>query len=311
MTKKIFVVFMGFLFFVGCDRTEEINSTNQKPIVYTTFYPTLYFTEQIAGGLVDVVCPVPEDEDAIFWEAYKYPEIIQKYQEADLIVLNGAGFAKWVEKVSLPQDKMVDTAKPFEKDFIVTEGETHSHGNQGTHSHAGLDGHTWVDPVNAIVQAQEIKKALLKLFPEHQQKLEDNYQKLEKQLNELVEILANYGKSVNARQPLLASHPAYNYIARRFSWNIKSLDLDPEEMISEEQINEIKELLKNHTAKYLIWESMPLPETVEKLQHETGLESIEFSPCELLSTEDKQKNIDYLTVMRNNLNNIKKIWNQN
>ena len=37
-------------------------------------------------------------------------ELLAAYQRADLIVLNGAGFAKWVAGASLPPSRVVDTA---------------------------------------------------------------------------------------------------------------------------------------------------------------------------------------------------------
>ncbi|WP_372365034.1 metal ABC transporter substrate-binding protein [Candidatus Uabimicrobium sp. HlEnr_7] len=302
--KKVYIlVLLSFL--VSCDSPQK-DSQKQK-VIYTTFYPTAYFAERIVGDYAKVVCPVPEDEDAIFWKAYKYPKIIEEYQKADLIILNGAKFAKWVSKVSLPQDKVVNTAKPFKKEFIFIEsGTKHSHGDGKEHSHKGLDGHTWVDPHNAKIQSREIKNALVKLLPQHQEKLEQNFKMLEKDFDELISTLKKYQENEN--KPLLASHPAYNYIARRFSWNIKNLDLNPEVMPTEEQFSEIQEILKQHPAKFILWESSPTKEIAKAFQQKFQLTSIEFSPCELISDEDRQNKRDYLSTMRNNVENLKAIW---
>ena len=77
--KKICMLLILSLL-ISCDSPQE-NTQAKVPVVYTTFYPTAYFTQRIAKDYAKVVCPVPEDEDAIFWEAYKYPDIIQKYQQ--------------------------------------------------------------------------------------------------------------------------------------------------------------------------------------------------------------------------------------
>ena len=54
--------------------------------VATTFYPTTYFAQRIAGDLARVTCPVPAGADPIFWQPTA--EDIGAFQSADLIVLN-------------------------------------------------------------------------------------------------------------------------------------------------------------------------------------------------------------------------------
>lgn len=280
----------------------------KKPIVYTTFYPAKYFAERIGGDLIEVVCPVPPDKDAIFW----MPDAatIQAYQAADLIILNGAGFAKWVQKVSLPESKVVDTSKPLKGDLITFEDVTvHSHGSTGEHAHEGLDGHTWVDPVNAKVQADEIMKALTRRFPEHEAPFKKGLTALAEDLNALDGKLKAYQASYR-NQPMLASHPAYNYIARRYGWNIKNLDLDPEEMPSREAFQTISKILEKHPAKHLIWETSPVEAIANRLREELGIISIEFSPCELLPKEDQVAGMDYLGVMSSNIENMRVIFNE-
>lgn len=307
MNKSLTILLLCLI--LGCNNSPLNTAQNSTPVVYTTFYPTYYFAQRIAGNLIQLECPTPEDEDPIFWEAYKQPEIVQQYQQADLIILNGAKFTKWVENVSLPQDKIVNTAKPFEKDFIIIKDATvHRHGDGKEHSHAGLDGHTWIDPINAKIQAKEIKKALGKLLPKHISILDANFTKLENDLEALNKTLIEYQKNEKSNQPLLASHPAYNYIARRFDWNIKNLDLDPEVMPSEETFTKIRKILQSHSAKFILWETYPKQEIAQRFKDELSLESIEFSPCELLSSEEKQQGLDYLAIMKKNLENLRKIW---
>jgi zinc transport system substrate-binding protein len=307
MNRTIVAVLLVGMLGAGCGKkTSTSVAPAGKPSVYTTFYPTQYFAERIGGDLIDVVCPVPEDEDAIFW----MPDgtAIQAYQKADLIILNGAGFAKWVQKVSLPSSRVVNTAKPFEEKFISFEdGTVHSHGKAGEHAHEGIDGHTWLDPVNARIQASELKHALAARFPEDEGIFEKGFAALAKELDALDEKLKGY-QAAYKNQPLLASHPAYNYIARRYGWNLKNLDLDPEAMPSDEAFQGIKEMLKRHPAKHLIWETYPTKAIAERMLNELGLISIEFSPCELLSEDAQNSGTDYMSVMRRNLDNISVVF---
>ena len=50
----------------GCADSSSGPADTRERAVYTTFYPTTYFAEQIAQGTVPVVCPLPAGEDPIF-----------------------------------------------------------------------------------------------------------------------------------------------------------------------------------------------------------------------------------------------------
>ena len=62
--------------------------------IYVVNYPLKYFAERIGGDYVQVEFPVPGNVDPAYWD----PDIadISAYQKADLIMLNGAAYAKWV-----------------------------------------------------------------------------------------------------------------------------------------------------------------------------------------------------------------------
>lgn len=256
--------------------------------VLTTFYPTQYFAQRIAGDHLDVSCPVPAGADPIFWQPDR--ESIGRFQSADLIIVNGAEFEKWLATASLPENRIVDTAKSFEQDFIKFEtGTSHRHGPAGEHTHEGIDGHTWLDPINAKVQAAAIRQAFAKKWPEHAGDFESNFASLVADLDGLDEAF----KGIDVDQPLLASHPAYNYIARRYGWDITNLNLDPETLPGKDAIP------ADHAAKILLWEAAPREKSVALLKKQYGIESIVFSPAEL---EGEQ---DYLATMRTNIESLK------
>ena len=64
--------------------------------------------------------PGPPGGDPAFW----MPDAatIARYQEADLILLNGAGYAGWVSRATLPPGKLVDTSQTFSDRLIRGEG---------------------------------------------------------------------------------------------------------------------------------------------------------------------------------------------
>jgi zinc transport system substrate-binding protein len=265
--------------------------------VYAVNYPLKYFAERIGGDHVKVEFPAPADVDPAHWN----PDLenISAYQKADLILINGAGYAKWVNKVSLPRSKMVNTSRQFKDQYITSkEVMTHSHGGEGKHAHESLAFTTWLDLELAARQAEAIAAAMGRKQPALQKTFQANHASLAKELKALDQKIQAI-VSKNPSMPLIVSHPVYDYFARRYRLNIVSVHWEPDEAPGDEQWLELKKILKHHPAKWMIWEGDPLKATIEKLK---GLQinSIVFNPCGNVPAEG-----DFLTVMRQNIENLK------
>lgn len=271
----------------------------RKPKVYAVNYPLDYFARRIGGDLVDVTFPVPADVDPAFWKPAD--AAVAEFQQADLILLNGAGYAQWTQLVSLPESRLVDTSASFADKLIrVDDGVVHSHGPGGEHSHQGLAFTTWLDPQLALLQAAAVHKSLVRLLPASAPELDASFQQLKTDLQQLDQqlevIVARY-----RGEPLLASHPVYQYLARRCGWKLSSLHWEPDEMPDAGQWQALDKLLETHPSKWMLWEAEPRRETAEKLSAR-GVAGIVFSPC------GNRPETSYLEVMTENIQRLETIF---
>jgi len=266
---------------------------DNKLKVFAVNYPLAYFAERISGEFVDIHYPIPNDVDPAFWNPTV--EEIVKIQQADLILLNGAGYAKWTKKVSLPYSKQVNTSKSFKQDYIhIKETVAHQHGPGGEHSHAGTAFTTWLDFSQANEQARAIMQALSKKYPAHKSTFENNYQQLSQELKQLDESLKNI---VTGDKPIIASHPVYQYLARRYGINLLSVMWEPETYPSEYEWAELEKLLKQHPASWMIWEAEPDPKTRQRLSA-MNIQVVVFSPG-----MNRPESGDFMSVMQQNIRN--------
>ncbi len=270
--------------------------------LYTVNYPLAYFAERIGGDYVEVVFPAPPDIDPAFWSPDR--ETIGGYQKADLIILNGAGYAKWTEKVSLPLLRTVNSSKSFTAELISGTTEmTHSHGPEGDHSHGGTAFTTWLDFSMAARQAEEIFKALSRKLPDHKAQLRSNYESLEAELFELDQKMQDL-TAAHPDLPLLASHPIYQYMARRYDLNLEMLVWEPDEIPSEQQWRTLQTIVEQHDSGWMVWEGPPRQESIDRLE-EMGIKSLVFSPC-----FNRPADGDFLTVMEQNIDNLTVVFTQ-
>ena len=272
-----------------------------KPFtVYAVNYPLTYFAERIGGNHIEVIFPAPMGVDPAFWTPDAMT--VGKFQQADLILLNGADYAKWTKKVSLPMLRSVDTSRAFKDNLIHIESTvTHSHGPGGDHSHGGTAFTTWLDFSQAIQQAEAIYNVLSRKMPDQKPDFYENLLSLQKDLQALDEqILA-----LSSRKPeisLLASHPIYQYMARRYNLNLKMMMWEPDADPGEAEWKDLQELVKVHPAGWMIWEGEPLVESTKRLQ-KLNIKSQVFSPCFARPAHG-----DFLSVMRQNIINLEVIF---
>lgn len=273
------------------------SSDSEKLTIYVVNYPLKYFAERIAGEHATVVFPAPADVDPAYW--MPDAKTISDYQRADLILLNGANYAKWVNKVSLPRFRMVNTSEAFKDRYIeAAEILTHSHGAEGKHAHEALAFTTWIDFSLAAEQAKAIAKALNRKKPSLEDIFQRNYQELEKDLLKLDrDMKALVSKDIS--KPFTVSHPVYDYLARGYGLNIKSVHWEPDEVVDDRQLMELQNILKDHPAKWMIWEGEPIKESVEKLKA-IGMQSVVFDPCG--NTPDQG---NFISMMQENVQNLK------
>jgi zinc transport system substrate-binding protein len=277
-----------------------VTAVSAAPTVYVVNYPLKYFTQRIVGNHVQVVFPAPPDEDPAFWKPDV--ETISAFQAADLIVINGATYAKWLEKTSLPKAKVVNTSAGFQDQYIeIKDSVTHSHGPAGEHAHTGTAFTTWLNFRFAAQQAKAIEAALSRLLPAQQATFAKQYASLEKDLMALdtsLEMLVDSQRT----QPLVASHPVYQYFATRYGLNLQSVLWEPEVMPEDDQWNTLQALLAKHPAKWMIWEGEPMAGSVEKLQT-LGVQSLVFDPC-----GNTPEQGDFLNVMQQNVVNLRQAF---
>jgi zinc transport system substrate-binding protein len=273
---------------------------SNKPQVLVASYPLQYFAQRIAGDAVEVRFLAPKDEDPAFWQPDE--AAIAAFQSADLILMNGATYSKWADKITLPESKVADTSASFKASLIqVNETTTHSHGPGGEHSHSGTAFTTWIDFKQASLQAKTVRDALIRLVPTAKEAMETNYDSFKDELDTLDDRMSTLSRRwVN--QPLVASHPVYHYLARRYGMSLKALLWEPENVPDDKAMADLNAILAGHRARWMIWEGEPAKESIEKLET-VGLKSVVFDPC-----GNVPESGDFMTVMKANLEALEKAF---
>ncbi len=299
--KKILLL-LAFSAITACGpavKVEQASSPAANEIIAVNS-PLAYFTRQLAADLVAVNLPFKNDIDPSQWQP-KLDDII-RLQQAQLIVLNGAGYSSWLDKVALASAKLIDTNANNKAQLIaLPKQSTHSHGPEGEHSHSGYAFTTWMDMTLAKRQATAISDALIKTYPDHRIEILDRTTILLAQLSQLD---ADYNKLAKRLEgkTLFYSHPVYQYFQQGYNLAGYSFHWEPNEMPDEEQWQTLSRLRKNNSDALFIWEDQPNAQ-ISKRMNDLDLDLVVIKPAanrdELNWFTEQQLNIERLIAVLN------------
>jgi len=300
---RIFPFLLALLVATSCGPTTPSETPaaapdTPRPVVYTGSYALAYFAQRIGGDDFTVIFPVPAGEEPEEW--MPDDDTIAALQQADLILLNGADFESWPDKIMLPEGLAIDTSAGMTDRFLeVEDAVTHRHGPHGVHSHAGTASIIWLDPQLADQQAVAVEAALAALRPELADDLAARGTDLRQDLAQLDQAWQEALEPLED-QPLLASHPVYHYLADRYGLELPSVHWEPTENPSDREWQNLDRRLRRQPVAWMIWEDTPRPETAGELDRR-GIGIIVIDPIFHPPAEG-----DFLSAMQENIGRVRR-----
>ncbi|WP_078544386.1 metal ABC transporter solute-binding protein, Zn/Mn family [Litchfieldia alkalitelluris] len=177
------------------------------------------------------------------------------------------------------------------------------------HDHGDEDPHVWIDPILSITLAENIKNELIKLAPEFEESFETNYLELKTELETLNQEFKQVVDEAQNKE-ILVSHAAYGYWENRYGIHQISVSgLSPTQEPSQKQLQTIIETAKEHEIKYVIFEQNITGKVSEVVQKEIGAEALTLHNLESLTEDEIKDNEDYFSIMRKNIETLKKAMN--
>ena len=252
--------------------------TAEAPVRLRVFVPNPPLRDlarALAGDAIEIVDPwAKSDGDPAFWNPS--PDDVLAIQRCGLVVVNGANYEKWTVQAALPRARTLNLSANVLPQLIEEQGETHSHGPEGAHSHAGTAFTTWLSPAILRVEARALADALVKRLPAAAAAIEANAAGLDARLAGIGTALSEVGK----RQPhWLGSHPVYQYLAQAGAMTIDCVHWEPGEMPAESQWDAFRALRAKapKPRATMLWEGEPGAEIRARLAAE-GVDVLVFSP---------------------------------
>ena len=291
------------------------NMESDKLQVVTTFYPMYDFTKQVAQDDAEVSMLLEAGMEVHSFEPSS--QMIAEIQDADVFIYNSPEMETWVPDVlaSIDTSDMVVICASDAITLLEYEGEAHAHdheseeeGANAGHSHT-VDPHVWLDPVLAQTEVSTIAEGLAEADPDNAEDYLENAGIYNGKLNELDEAYRAAFEGTENRT-FVTQHAAFAYLAARYDLNqISVTGLNAEVEPSAAALATLSDYVKANNISHIYFENNASSQTAETLAEEVGVELAVLSPLEGITEEDQKKGSDYISVMLDNLEALKKSIN--
>ncbi|MBD8836806.1 metal ABC transporter substrate-binding protein [Paenibacillus sp. FSL K6-4396] len=303
-----------------------VETETAKLNVQVSFYPMYEFTKNVAGDLAEVHTLVPAGMEPHDWEPT--PQDIASIEKADVLVYNGAGMESWMDQVtgSLSNASLIQVEAS--KGINLLEGGEHDHHHEDSeatehdhdhdaeaeeghgHDHGGFDPHVWLSPALAVKEVRNIEAGLAQAAPEHAEQFKQNADAYIAQLESLDQ---DFKAAVtdNKRKDFITQHAAFGYLAKEYGLQqVPIAGLSPEQEPSAAQMASVIDFAKEHQVKTIFFETLVSSKVSETIASEVGAKTAVLNPIEGLTEEEIAAGMDYISVMRQNLEALKLALNE-
>ena len=278
--KKLFLGLITLVLIInitGCKKDSMDDIT-----IYTTTYPIEYITNELYGKNSTIESIYPNEVIELT------DKLIKDYSEGNLFVYNGLSSEKNYAVKMLNNNKnlkIVDATMGMEYENGIEE--------------------LWLNPSNFLMLCLNIRNGMKEYIDNGvlRKQIDENYEKIKLNLSELdadIKLLVENADDNN----ILVSNDTLKFLEK---YKVNVISLANNDNLTETTINEAKKQINNKNVKYIImFEGDTLSEDVEKLLTNNKIEKIYFDSLVTLSKENKKAKKDYIRIMNDNLEVLKK-----
>lgn len=286
--KRILSLILALIFLVtGCSSAKKTEE-KQRITVCASFYAIYDFTKKVAADRAEVINIVPTGTEPHDWEPSSHDMLT--ISKGSILFYNGLGMEGWIDSV---------------KNSIGEDGVKYVELSKNLGAENASDPHVWLDPENAAVMTDRIAEALCEADSENAEVYRANANSFKAQLAALDD---EYRSALEPHrgEKIVVSHEAYSYMCGKYGIEQEAVEgVIPESEPSPSRVKEIIDYINENEIKYLFFEELLSPKVVQSISEATGAQLLELNPFEGLSEEDIAAGRDYISVMEDNLENLK------
>ena len=288
------------------------HSSETRIVVAAAFYPLAEIAARVGGPHVEVLDLTPAGRDA--HETELTAKQMTALDSAAIALYVGGDFQPGVEKA------IHATRKAVRIDAMDVEGTKILGAGSAVLAPLGqnidtMDPHLWLDPANMIAIAKQLQTELSALMPDHAAEFAANTDGYVVELNGVGVLIdstfrptATSGIRCN-RSNAVVSHEGLGYLLHRAGLSMTPISgLNAEQQSSEKWLQGLATMVRNNGDEYVIAEALVPGDLAHSVADRAGVKVAVVNPLEGMTAADRKAGKNYVSVMRDNIATLVKVY---
>jgi zinc transport system substrate-binding protein len=306
---KIIALFAAMMLLgSACQREEHIPAADKLTVV-TTLFPLYDFARNVGREKGEVSLLLPPGVEPHRFEPK--PDDIVRVNKADVFIYTNKFMEPWAEDILRGIGRsdllVVDSSRGAAFLPAGEAGERVEEHGEGHHHASGMDPHIWLSIPNAQKMVDNIAAGLAARDPANRDFYQGNAEAYKFELKRLDQKFKEGLSACKTRMFLHGGHYAFGYLADRYGLSYisayaVSADAEPTPGRLVKLINQ----MKRHSLRFIFTEELISPRMAKIIAEETGATILKLHGVHNVSREEMERGATYLSLMEQNLENLRK-----
>jgi len=318
--KKRFLPFLTAILVLlpllgGC-ASYKTDSDGRLSVVAVTF-PPYDFARAIAGEHASVTMLLNPGTETHSYDPT--PQDIRRISDCDILIYGGGKSDEWMDSIldSMDTEKitvisMTDLVDLLEEE--TKEGMTaapHAHGDEDTHAHDTYDEHVWTSPSNAAEITAAICEAMCHADEANASVYRDNAAAYMDEIKKLAADFSAMTAAAPRRTVIFADRFPFLYFAREFALDYYAAFPGCAEQTEPgaQTIAFLTKKVAEEKIPAVFYTEFSNQQLADSICEATGAQKLLMHSCHNVSKSDFDAGVTYLSLMRENLENLRKALN--
>lgn len=326
----LLLCFLTVLTLAGCGKDGQEQAAGEmapdgrpKIQVITTIFPPYDFVRQIGGDYVEAEMLLKPGMEAHSYEPT--PRDIIRITESDLFLYAGGESDVWVEELLEGNDtrvhahSLLEWVEPLEEEAaegMQSRGHDHDHDHEedaGVHLEEGeYDEHVWTSPANAILIVEKIRDTLCAIDPDRAGIYEENARAYLEQLRRLDSDYRQVIGEAKRHTVIFGDRFPFLYLVKTYGLDYHAAfpGCSSETEPSAATIAFLTDEVRQDHIPVVFYLELSNAKVADAIAEVTGARTAMLHSCHTLTREEMQRGENYLSLMRQNLEQLKLALNE-
>ncbi len=293
------------LLLVGCSARQNSPPTQNGGLrIVTSVFPAYDLAKQVCGDGADISMLVSPGEDSHSFEPS--PRDMAKIENCDIFIYIGGSDEYWAEK-AVSSANAVKAVRLSDSARLLFEDEEDGH----EHEHSGgelFDPHIWTSPKNMLLMLDAVCEACCQADQAHADSYTAAAEKYAEELKQLDTDIRGAASSARYDTLIFADKFAFRYFTDEYGFKYAAAfpSCDEHSEPGAKTVASLIDTVKENSLPAVYYFKFNSPKVADTVASETGAKALMLYSCHTVSQEELDNNESYVSLMRKNLESIKK-----